>query len=186
MLIITKTRLAALLFAFVSVITFSPTLLANNQPTQTTISRDDILNTHDLITGVKHAVSTGDLDAINQWQHKAAEVAKAAGLTQADIDYIQSAYVKNYLVFSAKRSLFNDAVEQAYYTLGDITQIKQRYPEASDLFSQADQLIRERDNLIHNIAKELANGNPVTDKIIQQAKSQFMSRFSHKRLQKSH
>ena len=172
-------RLTAVIVSLLMMV-ISHNLLATTPPSaQTSITREDILNTTDLTNGVKQAVAAGNLDSITQWQQKAADVANALGLPQSDIDYLQSAYIKNYLIFNAKRLLFNDAIEHAYYSLESIAPIKQRYPEAKDLFPQADKLFAQRDQLIQQIATELAKGQPLTNEIMQQAKAQFKSQMGH-------
>ena len=116
------------------------------------ISRQDILEASDLVAGVKQAVRQQDDAAVKQWLEKAIALAKEAGLPQEDISYLQSDMAVNYLEFHAKRSLFNDAVEQAYYDLYDIEPLKIQYPEAQDLFAKADQLVADRDKIIQQIA----------------------------------
>ncbi|MDU0355342.1 hypothetical protein RS130_16790 [Paraglaciecola aquimarina] len=99
----------------------------NSQPV---ISRQDILNATDLKAGIKQAVQNNNNDAIDVWLEKASDLAVEAGLDHEDIQYLQSELAAKFVVFRAKRSLFNDAIEQAYYAIEDITVIKEQYPEA--------------------------------------------------------
>ncbi|WP_340679915.1 hypothetical protein [Paraglaciecola sp.] len=141
------------------------------------ISRQEILHATDLVTGVKQAVAQDDEAAINSWLNKAIELAKTAQLSQEDMTYLQSKAAFNYVVFHAKRSLFNDAFEQAYYAIEDIEPLKTQYPQAQDLFAKADQLVMDRNSIIQKIAAELANGNAVGDEYLRQAKQLWQQRF---------
>jgi superfamily I DNA and RNA helicase len=142
------------------------------------ISRQDILEASDLVAGVKQAVRQQDDAAVKQWLEKAIALAKEAGLPQEDISYLQSHMAVNYLEFHAKRSLFNDAVEQAYYDLYDIEPLKIQYPEAQDLFAKADQLVADRDKIIQKIAAELAQGESTDEQTLQAASQLWKQRFN--------
>jgi hypothetical protein len=142
------------------------------------ISRQDILEASDLVAGVKLAVRQQDDAAVKQWLEKAITLAKEAGLPQEDISYLQSDMAVNYLEFHAKRSLFNDAVEQAYYDLYDIEPLKIQYPEAQDLFAKADQLVADRDKIIQQIAAELAQGESTDEQTLQAARQLWKQRFN--------
>jgi superfamily I DNA and RNA helicase len=142
------------------------------------ISRQDILEASDLVAGVKQAVRQQDDAAVKQWLEKAIALAKEAGLPKEDISYLQSDMAVNYLEFHAKRSLFNDAVEQAYYDLYDIEPLKIQYPEAQDLFAKADQLVADRDKLIQQIAAELAQGEDTDEQTLQAARQLWKQRFN--------
>ena len=142
------------------------------------ISRYDILHATDLVRGVKLAVAQNDTDAIDDWLEKAIDLGEAANLSKEDIDYLQSQQVKKYLIFHAKRQLFSDAVEQAYYALLDIDSIKAQYPEALSLFADADKLITDRNKLIQQIAIELANGEAMNDEILFEAQQHWQQRFA--------
>jgi hypothetical protein len=141
------------------------------------ISRQQILHATDLVAGVKQAVATDDKDEINNWLNKALELAKIAQLPPEDIAYLQSKDAYNYLVFHAKRSLFNDAFEQAYYAIEDIEPLKIQYPEAQDLFAKAEQLVMTRNQLIQQLAAELSKGQTVNDEHLLQAKKLWQQRF---------
>jgi superfamily I DNA and RNA helicase len=141
------------------------------------ISRQDILEASDLVAGVKQAVKQQDDAALKQWLEKAIALAQEAGLPQEDINYLQSDMAVNYLEFHAKRSLFNDAIEQAYYALYDIEPLKIQYPEAQDLFAKADQLVAARDKIIQQIAAELARGENTDEQTLQAARQLWQQRF---------
>ncbi|MFT4940453.1 MAG: hypothetical protein ACI88A_003508 [Paraglaciecola sp.] len=141
------------------------------------ISRLDILHASDLIGGVKLAVAQNDTDAVDDWLEKAIDLAIIAKLSEEDLEYLQSDRARKYVVFHAKRRLFSDAVEEAYYALYDIESIKAQYPEALNLFADADQLISDRNKLIQQIAAELANGEQVNDRILLEAQQHWKQRF---------
>lgn len=152
----------------------------SNDSHQPVISRQDILDATDLIEGVKQGLVLNDSDAIDDWLDKAIDVAEAAELSQQDLDYLNSDDARKYVIFQAKRRLFNDAVEQAYYTLYDIDAIKGQYPEAQDLFAKADELFAARNKTLEKIAAELAQGKPVNDDFRAQALAMWKQRFADK------
>lgn len=141
------------------------------------ITLQDILEASDLLAGVKLAVKQHDKATIKQWLEKATTLAKEAGLGQEDINYLQSDLAVNYLEFHAKRSLFNDAVEQTYYSLEDIEPLKVQYPEAQDLFVKAEQLIAARNAIIQQIANELAAGKNTDEQTLAAARQLWKQRF---------
>ncbi|MDP5030443.1 hypothetical protein [Paraglaciecola sp.] len=142
------------------------------------ITRQQILQASDLVAGVKQAVKQNDKAAVKAWLVKATDLAKEAGLPEDDIHYLQSDMAINYLEFHAKRSLFNDAVEQAYYALYDIEPLKIQYPEAQDLFAKADQLIAQRDEIIEQIAAELSSEQHTKEQTLAAARQQWKARFA--------
>jgi hypothetical protein len=147
---------------------------------QPVISRYDILSATDLVAGIKTAVANQDQKSINVWINKGVELAEAAGLSEEDVQYLQSDLAKNFLVFQAKRQLFNDEIQQAYYRIEDITPIKENYPEAQDLFVKVDKLISDRNNIIQQIATELATGKTVSDALIEAAGEKWKQQFTEK------
>lgn len=136
----------------------------------------DILHARDLQAGVKQAVKANDSEAINGWLEQALSVAKAASLSQHDIDYLSSSQAYDYLVFNAKRQLFNDAFEARYYALEDISDLQTQYPEAKDLYERAEQLIEKRDAIIFQIATALSNNDAPTEIELEEAKKQWLLR----------
>ncbi|MGJ8680812.1 hypothetical protein [Paraglaciecola sp.] len=141
------------------------------------ISRHDILTATDFVAGIKNAVANNKQSDINKWIYKAVEVAEAAQLPLQDIQYIQSDLAKNFLVFQAKRQLFNEEIQQAYYAIEDITLIKERYPEAQNLYPKVDLLIKNRNKIIQQIALEMANGQEVNDTLLSAAKEKWKQQF---------
>jgi hypothetical protein len=139
--------------------------------------RQQILHASDLVAGMARAVKNNDEPAIEQWQQKAVEVAKAAELTDSDIAFISSQKGREYLIFHAKRALFNTAFEQHYYELKGIDGLKTKYPEAHDLFAEADRLIAARDAIIMDIASELSETATPDEANVMQAKALWQERF---------
>ncbi|MCF2946864.1 hypothetical protein L0668_02005 [Paraglaciecola aquimarina] len=144
------------------------------------ISRHDILTATDFLAGIQQAVAINNQDDIDKWIFKAVEVAEAAELPIQDIQYIQSDLARNFLIFQAKRKLFNQEIQQAYYKIEDITPIKERYPEAADLFTKVDNLLLERNKLIQKLAAEMADGQSVDDEILKLAGDKWKQEFAKK------
>lgn len=108
--------------------------------------------------GIKQAVINDNEKAITGWMEKASHVGEQAGLSDEDMAYLDSQRAINYVKFNAKRSLFNDEFEQRYFALEEIDSLKAAYPEAKDLFSKVDSLIKKRDQIIDQIASTLSSG----------------------------
>lgn len=137
----------------------------------------DILTATDLSAGIKQAVKKNDQQAIDEWLAKGQAVGKEAGFSERDLAYLVSDKARNYVVFNAKRRLFNEAFEARYANLQDITDLKEKYPEADDLYKQAQALIRKRDSIIEQIAGTLAEGQTVTKAHRQAAQKLWQERF---------
>lgn len=140
------------------------------------ISVMDILSASDLQAGVKEAVQSGQLSLVDEWLSKALEVGQAAKLSQDDLNYLQSAQSRDYVIFTAKRALFNDAFEVRYLNLEGIDDLKAMYPEAQDLFPKAESLLEKRDSIIMQIASTLSPSSPPNEETIALAKEQWKSR----------
>lgn len=89
------------------------------------------------------------------------------------MDYLKSETAKDYVVFNAKRQLYNEAFEARYYSLEEVESLKQQYPEAKDLFPRTDALIEKRDAIIEQMAKTLSGSNTVDDVSLNKAKQQW-------------
>jgi hypothetical protein len=133
----------------------------------------EILHASDLQQGIKQAVENKNEDAVNEWMKQAIAVGEAANLSQQDLNYLTSDTAKDYVVFNAKRQLFNEAFEARYYSLEEVESLKQQYPEAKDLFARTDALIKKRDAIIEQIAKTLSGSNTVDDVSLNKAKQQW-------------
>ncbi|WDT87703.1 hypothetical protein [Alteromonas sp. 009811495] len=133
----------------------------------------EILHASDLQAGVKTAVKEKNTQAIEQWLEQAVNVGEAANLSKQDLDYLKSETAKDYVVFNAKRQLYNEAFEARYYSLEEVESLKQQYPEAKDLFPRTDALIEKRDAIIEQMAKTLSGSNTVDDLSLNKAKQQW-------------
>ena len=138
----------------------------------------DILHATDLEQGVKQAVQDGNDQAITEWLERAKTVGEAAELPADDLHYLTSDKARDYVIFNAKRNLFNDEFETRYYALEDIDDLKTSYPEAKDLFAKADGLLEKRDKIIQQIALTLANGQTPTASHVEQAKTLWQERYA--------
>jgi len=136
----------------------------------------EILHASDLQAGVKEAVKNGDKDAINQWMDQAQVVAEAGHLAQTHIEYLDSQQAYDYVVFNAKRQLFNEAFEARYYALEDMGNLKDEYPEAYDLFERTEALLEKRDAIIVQMAQALSGTNPPSDAALNVAKQRWLAR----------
>ncbi|NMH58760.1 hypothetical protein [Alteromonas ponticola] len=137
----------------------------------------DILHASDLQEGIKQGVLEDDPDQVEYWLEKARDVAKEAKLPESDLAYLNSRQAKEYVKFNAKRTLFNDEFEQRFYTLQGIESLKDKYPEAKDLFANAERLLAKRDQIVMNIASTLSDGAQPGPAEIKKAKSMWMERY---------
>lgn len=135
----------------------------------------EILHASDLQQGVKLAVEQNNEPAINEWVEQALQVAQAANLSAQDIRYLQSKAAKEYLIFNAKRQLYNDAFEARYYALEEVESLKAQYPEAKDLFARTDALIKKRDAIIEQIAVALSGSETPDSAALEAARQQWLS-----------
>lgn len=133
----------------------------------------EILHASDLQQGVKAAVKNDNENAVNEWLAQAIAVGEAANLSQQDLDYLTSETAKDYVIFNAKRQLYNEAFEARYYSLEEVDSLKEKYPEAKDLFARTDALLRKRDLIIEQMAKTLSASNTVDSSSLEAAKQQW-------------
>ncbi len=142
------------------------------------INAMDILHASDLQAGVKKAVANDNEKAVSEWMDKALHVAEEAGLSEQDLKWLASEQAEDYVVFNAKRALFNDAFERRFIALENIDDLKEQYPEAQNLFPKADNLIEKRDQIIYNIAQSLAGGNTPTEQQLNEARKKWKARYA--------
>ena len=142
------------------------------------ITAMDILHATDLKAGVKKAVANDNQEAIDEWMEKALNVAEEAGLSEDDLAWLTSDQAEGYVVFNAKRALFNEAFEQRFVKLEGIDDLKQQYPEAKSLFPKADNLIKKRNQIIYSIAKALANGKKPSEQQLAEAREVWKARYA--------
>ncbi|MEW9798621.1 hypothetical protein [Alteromonas sp. CYL-A6] len=137
----------------------------------------DILNATDLEAGIKQGVRDNDDTTIDAWLKKAQDVAREAELSEQDQAWLASQQARDYVIFNAKRALFNEAFEARFVGLEGIEDLKAAYPEAKNLFAKADSLLKKRDKIIYSIATTLANGEAPTADEIEQAKAVWRERY---------
>ena len=134
----------------------------------------EILHASDLQEGVKQAVNRNNDEEIQYWLQQALDVAEAANLAADDLEYLRSSAAKDYVVFNAKRQLFNEEFETHYYALESIDSLKAKYPEAQDLFARADALLEKRDAIIQQIAVTIAGNDAPSDAVLKEAREQWL------------
>lgn len=137
----------------------------------------DILHATDLEAGIKRAVRDDNAQDVSEWLDKAQHVATEAGLSDDDVDYLQSDHAREYVVFNAKRALFNDEFERRFIRLEGIDDLKEKYPQAQNLFEKADGLLKKREKIIYSIARSLAGGEAPSKADIDEAKSVWLERY---------
>ena len=115
-------------------------------------------------------------------QAELVETAEKLGFSDSQLSFLASGPLLDYLRYHAKREMFNAAVHHAYINLENIDDIKAQYPEAKDLFKEAEQLIIRRNQLIEQIALSLANqdGLPIPTKAhFQEAATLWRQKMAH-------
>ena len=138
----------------------------------------EILHASDLQEGVKQAMKNNNAEQVDSWMEQAREVGQAAKLSSEDMDYLASETAKDYVVFNAKRQLYNEAFEARYYALEDVESLKAQYPEAKDLFPRTDALIEKRDAIIQQIAVAISGSEQPDDAALQEARKQWLAQAS--------
>jgi len=138
----------------------------------------EILHASDLQEGVKQAVKNNNAEQVDSWMEQAREVGQAAKLSSEDMDYLASETAKDYVVFNAKRQLYNEAFEARYYALEDVESLKAQYPEAKDLFPRTDALIEKRDAIIQQIAVAISGSEQPDEAALQEARKQWLAQAS--------
>ncbi|WP_334018464.1 hypothetical protein [Alteromonas sp. S015] len=138
----------------------------------------EILHASDLQEGVKQAVAEGKFEAVDSWMAQAIEVGQAGNLSAEDMDYLASETAKDYVLFNAKRQLYNEAFEARYYSLEEVETLKEQYPEAKDLFSRTDALIEKRDAIIQQIAVAIAGKEQPDEAALKEAREQWLAQAS--------
>lgn len=136
----------------------------------------EILHASDLQAGIKDAVRENDQQAIDDWLEKARNVGEQAAFSDSDMAYLSSERAREYVIFNAKRALFNEKFETRYLNLRGIDDLKQAYPEARDLFPRAEALLQKRNDIIERIAQTLAGGDEPDENHIQEAQALWKAR----------
>lgn len=136
------------------------------------ISYLDILNNPEFKSGIVSAIRDSNLENMYALQSKALEIATAANLGEEELSLLRGDKGLNFMIFRAKRQIFMEDFTYLYNQLLPIDGLKQRYPEATDMFARADELIAKRDASIEQIARELAGAGDF-NAFLRQAKQQW-------------
>lgn len=139
----------------------------------------EILHASDLQEGVKQAVKDGNIEIVDSWMVQAREVGQAANLSPEDMEYLNSETAKDYVVFNAKRQLYNEAFEARYYALEEVETLKEQYPEAKDLFARTDALIEKRDAIIQQIAVAISGSEQPDVAALEEARKQWLAQAAN-------
>ena len=139
----------------------------------------EILHASDLQEGVKQAVKDGNIEVVDSWMIQAREVGLAANLSSEDMDYLNSETAKDYVIFNAKRQLYNEAFEARYYALEEVETLKEQYPEGKDLFALTDALIEKRDAIIQQIAVAISGSEQPDVAALEEARKQWLAQAAN-------
>ena len=117
----------------------------------------DLMKVPEVINRALSAVMFDEPNELRLLQVNLLDTAKQINLHPSQIEYINSPQAINFLKFRAKRTWFNQEVEDRYIKIQSLDGLLERFPEArGDLYQQATQLIINRDLIIFEIAKGIA------------------------------
>ena len=117
----------------------------------------DLMKVPEVINRALSAVMFDEPNELILLQVNLLDTAKQINLHPSQIEYINSPQAINFLKFRAKRTWFNQEVEDRYINIQSLDGLLERFPEArGDLYQQATQLIINRDLIIFEIAKGIA------------------------------
>lgn len=150
------------------------------EPAYAALSHFDLLDASDVMTVAKHSIIDDDTERLHSKLDEVISVAKAMPLKPQSIDFLQSPQAKDYIVFQAKRAIFDDLLEAYFKNLQDIEALKRRFPEAQDKFAQADRMISQRDALLKQISEELEQAGMDAETSTKRATQLWKDRFSNK------
>ena len=122
----------------------------------TTVSLETLLNVEEVRLIALTAYKYDTPSELIPLQAKLLDTARQLEMSPEDIEFINSPRLLTYLRFNAAREWFELEVEEAYQNLDELTPIKEKYPEAKDLFVSADALFVKRDYILQEIATEIA------------------------------
>lgn len=154
-----------LLFLVIALLAIGVRLYLLNNPQQpsdphysetTAVSLETLLNVEEVRLIALTAYKYDTPSELIPLQAKLLDTARQLEMLPEDIEFINSPRLLTYLRFNAAREWFELEVEEAYQNLDDLTPIKEKYPEAKDLFVSADALFAKRDYILQEIATEIA------------------------------
>ena len=141
------------------------------------VSPYQLLDADDVQATIKQAVENNDIEMFNREKARIVEFAQAMDLAPESIEFIQSSEADAYLRFHAKRALFDEALINAFLNLETLAEAKQNYPEASNLFEKADNVISQRDKLFNEIVATLQAEGLSEDEAQTAARQLWRERF---------
>ncbi len=155
-------------------------LIDKHEPEYAALSHFDLLNASDVIKVAKQSIKDNDLEKLNSKLDEVISVAKAMPLNPQSIDFLQSPQAHDYVVFQAKRAVFDDLLEIHFKNLKDIEALKRRFPEAKDKFAQADRMMSQRDTMLEQIREALEETGMDAEMSTKRAAQLWKDRFSNK------
>lgn len=147
--------LTAILYIVVNWLTQPRQLESSISPSG--VSMTQLLSVPEVTEKALFSVVEDNPEILLEVQTELVATAEKLGFSDSQLSFLASEPLLDYLRYHAKREMFNAAVNQAYINLERIDDIKAQYPEARDLFKDAEQLIIRRNQLIEQIALSLAN-----------------------------
>ena len=153
-----KTVLLATIACFVLAATYITLFNNDNEesnftPPQLTI--EQLLSASDVQQGILDAVAERDEGALEEWQVRIISAAEQIGYQSQQLAFLEGKRGRDYLRFRAKRAIFQQQVEEAYYNGEAFEPIAGRFPEAADLFDKTQQLFAARNATLEAIAEAL-------------------------------
>lgn len=132
-------------------------LIENKDRYYSELTAMDLMKVPEVINRALSAVMFDKPNELTLLQVNLFDTAKKINLHPSQIEYINSPQAINFLKFRAKRIWFNQEVEERYINIQSLDGLLERFPEArGDLYQQATQLIINRDLIIFEIAKGIA------------------------------
>ncbi|MDM7861107.1 hypothetical protein QTP81_10910 [Alteromonas sp. ASW11-36] len=120
---------------------------------------EQLLTASDVEQGIVRAFKNNDMDALERWQERILAAARQVGYEDPQLVFLDGQRGLDYLQFQAKRRMFLQAVEQAYYLGEAFEPLAGRYPEAADLFPKTQQLFANRNATLEAMTEALLEAN---------------------------
>lgn len=146
-----------------------------------TLTAMDLLNVEEVINTALSAVKHSQPQELIVLQGRLIDTAIKLNLVPQQLEFLRSTQASDFMTFRAKRALFNEEVQKRYYQLRSLDGLLEQFPEArGELYQDATTLIIDRDLIIFNMAKILANekGRLVTEQDIADAQLQWQASMS--------
>jgi hypothetical protein len=156
-------------------------MLMTQQVPVSTLTAMDLLNVEEVINTALSAVKHSQPQELIVLQERLIDTALKLNLAPQQLEFLRSIQASDFMTFRAKRAWFNEEVQKRYYQLRSLDGLLERFPEArGELYQDATTLIIDRDLIIFNMAKVLANeqGRLVTEQDIADAQVQWQASMS--------